>query len=269
MSRVHAFLATTSLAVLPLAQAAEPGAAPRRFAAPDVAAAPAVGSASGIGQVMLALVVVLVLEVLLRWTRWGLHLRASGSNADVAASGGVRVRAAKFFSYVLAAGLVIPAGLIMMAQIGIGDGTPSVAYTLSSVTMVVLAGGSVFGGRGSFLGIIAAGLLAQQVLSAPQFLGLSQAWGYWLPGLVTVLAAVRRRPGPRWWLTTGATVAALLALTIVFDSLMIAADLFRYAEEDLLGVRLLLTPLEDLAWPLAAGLLLPSLWLLLTPQEER
>ncbi|WP_341854477.1 hypothetical protein [Brachybacterium sp. GPGPB12] len=55
----------------------------------------------------------------------------------------------------------------------------------------------------------------------------------------------------------------------MFDSLMIAADLFRYAEEDLLGVRLLLTPLEDLAWPLAAGLLLPSLWLLLTPQEER
>ena len=84
--------------------------------------------------------------------------------------------------------------------------------------------------------------------------------------LVTVLAAVRRRPGPRWWLTTGATVAALLALTIVFDSLMIAADLFRYAEEDLLGVRLLLTPLEDLAWPLAAGLLLPALRVALAPR---
>ena len=87
--------------------------------------------------------------------------------------------------------------------------------------------------------------------------------------LVTVLAAVRRRPGLRWWLTTAVTIAVLLVLTIVFDSLMIAADLFRYAEEDLLGVRILLTPLEDLAWPLAAGLLLPSLWLLLTPEEER
>jgi lycopene cyclase domain-containing protein len=86
---------------------------------------------------------------------------------------------------------------------------------------------------------------------------------------VTALAAVRRRPGPRWWLITAATIAVLLVLTIIFDSLMIAADLFRYAEDDLLGVRFLLTPLEDLAWPLAAGLLLPSLWLLLTPQEER
>ena len=65
------------------------------------------------------------------------------------------------------------------------------------------------------------------------------------------------------------TITVLLVLTVVFDSLMIAADLFRYAEEDLLGVRILLTPLEDLAWPLAAGLLLPSLWLMLTPEEER
>lgn len=138
---------------------------------------------------VVAVVVVLVLEVLLRRSGWGLHLRAAGSNADVAASLGVRVRTSKFLSYFIGSALVIPAGLIMMAQIGIGDGTPSVAYTLSSVTLVVLAGGSVFGGRGSFLGIIAAGLLAQQVLSAPQFLGLSQAWGYWLPGLVTVLAA--------------------------------------------------------------------------------
>ena len=40
--------------------------------------------------------------------------------------------------------------------------------------------------------------------------------------LVTVLAVVRRRPGPRWWLTTAVTIAVLLVLTIVFDSLMIA-----------------------------------------------
>ncbi len=139
--------------------------------------------------VVIAVVVLLALELLMRRSRWGLHLRAAGSNADVAGSVGVRVRTSKFLSYIICSALVIPAGLIMMAQIGVGDGTPSVAYTLSSVTLVVLAGGSVFGGRGSFLGVIAAALLAQQVLSAPQFLGLSQAWGYWLPGLVTVLAA--------------------------------------------------------------------------------
>ena len=90
-----------------------------------------------------------------------------------------------------------------------------------------------------------------------------------MPAAVFVLAVLRRRPGRRWWLTTAVTIVVLLVLTAVFDTLMIAADLFRFADDDLLGIRVGLAPLEDLAWPLAAGLLLPALWLLLSPQEER
>lgn len=88
------------------------------------------------------------------------------------------------------------------------------------------------------------------------------------PLLVLVLAAMLRRPDRRWWTSTAVTVLALIALTIGVDSLMIAVDLFRFAEEDLLGIRIGLAPVEDLAWPVAAGVLLPSLWLLLTPKEE-
>lgn len=80
---------------------------------------------------------------------------------------------------------------------------------------------------------------------------------------VTTLTALRRSPGARWWLTTGLTVVALLVLTVVFDSLMIMADLFRFDEGSLLGIYLWHAPIEDLAWPLVAGLLLPSLHVLL------
>lgn len=89
------------------------------------------------------------------------------------------------------------------------------------------------------------------------------------PVLVTVLAVVVRRPGPRWWAITGATITGLLLLTIVFDTAMIAADLFRYDEDQLSGVLIGIAPLEDLAWPVAAGLLLPSLALLLDSPEDR
>ena len=47
---------------------------------------------------------------------------------------------------------------------------------------------------------------------------------------------------------------------------MIAADLFRFDASQLLGVRVGLAPLEDLAWPLAAGLLLPALRVALAPR---
>lgn len=78
--------------------------------------------------------------------------------------------------------------------------------------------------------------------------------------LVAVVATVRRGLTARWWAVTGLTVAALVVLTVVFDSLMIAADLFRFDEASLVGVRLWNAPVEDLAWAVAAGLLLPSLW---------
>jgi lycopene cyclase domain-containing protein len=61
----------------------------------------------------------------------------------------------------------------------------------------------------------------------------------------------------------------LLVLTAVFDSLMIAADLFRFDESRLLGWHVGLAPVEDLAWPLAAALALPALWELLGPRPAR
>lgn len=91
------------------------------------------------------------------------------------------------------------------------------------------------------------------------FVGLSAA-------VAVAVAVVRRLPG-RWWVTTAVTVAALLVLTVVFDSLMIISDLFRFDESSLLGVHLWRAPVEDLAWPLAAGLLLPALRELLDPRE--
>jgi ribose transport system ATP-binding protein len=139
---------------------------------------------------ILAAVIVLLLEWALRRSRWGVELRAVGSRKDAAESLGINSRRTHLLSYVLTSLLVMPAAVIMMAQIGIGDGRPSLSFTLSSVTVVVLAGASIFGGRGSFIGILAAALLVAQVLGIPAFLGLSGAWGYWLPGLITIGAAV-------------------------------------------------------------------------------
>ncbi len=84
---------------------------------------------------------------------------------------------------------------------------------------------------------------------------------------VAVAASVVRRLTAGWWATTGITIGVLILLTVVFDSLMITADLFRFDEASLLGPRLWRAPVEDLAWPLAAGLLLPALRELLTDRE--
>jgi ribose transport system ATP-binding protein len=139
---------------------------------------------------VVAVAMAVVLEVALRRTRWGMEIRAVGSARENAEKLGIAAVRRQVSAYVLCAFLAFLASLIVMAQIGIGDGRPSVSYTLSSITVVVLAGASVFGGRGSYLGVVFAGLLVQQLLNASPFLGLSQAWNYWLPGLIVLAAAV-------------------------------------------------------------------------------
>jgi small toxic polypeptide LdrA/B/C/D len=80
-------------------------------------------------------------------------------------------------------------------------------------------------------------------------------------GLVLAVLATQRMPhARRWWAATLLVGAVLVVLTGVFDSLMVAADLFRYHDAALLGPRVLLTPVEDFAWPVFAVLAVPALW---------
>jgi len=61
----------------------------------------------------------------------------------------------------------------------------------------------------------------------------------------------------------GGAAAVVLVLTAIFDNLMIAAGLFTYAPDMISGALVGLAPLEDFAYPVAAVLLLPALWILL------
>ena len=59
------------------------------------------------------------------------------------------------------------------------------------------------------------------------------------------------------------TMAVLLAMTAVFDNIMIGVGLVGYAESRISGVFVGIAPVEDFAYAVAAVLLLPALWVLL------
>ncbi|QJW37870.1 lycopene cyclase domain-containing protein [Cellulosimicrobium protaetiae] len=59
------------------------------------------------------------------------------------------------------------------------------------------------------------------------------------------------------------TTVVLCVLTLVFDTLMIAADLYVYDPDKILGVYLWGAPLEDFAYAIAAALGMPVLWTVL------
>jgi lycopene cyclase domain-containing protein len=84
---------------------------------------------------------------------------------------------------------------------------------------------------------------------------------------VLVLAAVlavswRVLRGMRLGPVAGAALV-LCVLTMVFDTLMIAADLYVFDSEKILGVYLWGAPLEDFFYAVVAALAMPVLWTVL------
>ena len=132
--------------------------------------------------------VAVALEWALRRARWGRSLRAIGSDPDAAFRLGVRPGVTVIGAYVASALFACVGGVLLMAQIGVGDPTQGVNYTLASVTAVVLGGTSIFGGRGSFIGALFGAILVEQLLNVTTFLQLSQAWQYWFQGVLVMVA---------------------------------------------------------------------------------
>jgi ribose transport system ATP-binding protein len=135
---------------------------------------------------IVAIVLGIVLELGLRYSRWGMSLRAIGSNEQSAARIGVPTNRTALGAFIACCLLTVLGGVMVMAQLGIGDPNQGTGYTLTSIAAVVLGGTSLFGGRGAFIGVLFGALLIQEINSATTFLGLSGAWQYWFIGGITL-----------------------------------------------------------------------------------
>lgn len=77
------------------------------------------------------------------------------------------------------------------------------------------------------------------------------------------LVSARRPRFARRMAASGIAAAVLVALTAVFDNLMIAAGLFTYPEQHLSGLRVGLAPIEDFSYAVCAAFLVPAVFALL------
>ena len=87
--------------------------------------------------------------------------------------------------------------------------------------------------------------------------------------LVVTLSTLRRPAFARRMAASGIAAAVLVALTAVFDNLMIAAGLVVYPSQHLSGMRIGVAPLEDFSYPVCAAFLVPAVFTLLTRPSQR
>ncbi len=101
---------------------------------------------------IIAVILVICVELLLRKTSYGKSLYLTGTNRRAAQLAGIKVNATVFTTYFVAGIGGALAGLFLLASIGSSQMQMGNDYTLLSVAAVVIGGTALSGGKGTFLG---------------------------------------------------------------------------------------------------------------------
>jgi len=138
--------------------------------------------------VWLTLILALLTAGMLRYTRFGRHIYAIGSNEMTARLCGVRVERTKVMIYALGAAFAGVAGVLQFSYLTLGDPTTAIGMELDVIAAVVIGGGSLAGGEGSVPGSIIGALIMTVVANGCTKLGLDNWVQEIVTGLIIVLA---------------------------------------------------------------------------------
>lgn len=145
---------------------------------------------SGMTPVYIFLFVAILFYLALKFTVYGNHTYAIGSNAEAARISGIKVERHLMLVYSIAGTLAGLAGVVLSARGQSAQASMGVMYELKAITMAVIGGVSLSGGRGSILGMFFGMLILGVITSGFTFLRLDAYYQDMMMGMIIVGAVV-------------------------------------------------------------------------------
>lgn len=138
--------------------------------------------------VIWSVVIAIVGHVVLKYTRFGREVLATGGNRLAAEYSGVKIRRVKFAVFLISGAAAALAGLLysgMMqtARFNFGEGAE-----LMAIAAVILGGTSLYGGRGTIIGTFAGSLLIGTINNGLIIMGLDVSEQMMVAGAIIILA---------------------------------------------------------------------------------
>lgn len=149
-----------------------------------------------------ALGVAVLVSLLANQTLLGRYIYALANSEQALVISGVNVTRVKVVTYTLCSLLAAAGGLLMTARLGVATPTAATGYELDIIVAAVIGGASLFGGKGSILGVLLGAAFIQVLRNGLVLLGFPTYWQETAMGVMVLLAISldywRREKTPIW-----------------------------------------------------------------------
>jgi D-xylose transport system permease protein len=133
--------------------------------------------------------IVLFFDYLTQRTAWGRHVYAVGGNAEAARRAGIRVPAIRTVVFMLCTMLAAAGGIVFAARLfAVNQSTGGSDTLLLAIAGPVIAGTSLFGGRGRVWSALTGALVIGSISNGMDLLGLESSVKYMVTGAVLAAA---------------------------------------------------------------------------------
>jgi ribose transport system permease protein len=143
--------------------------------------------------VWLMILFAVVMAVVLRYTVFGRHVFALGSNEATARLCGIRTSGTKIVIYSLSGLFCGLSGVMQFSRLTVGDPTVAVGLELDIIAAVVIGGGSLAGGEGTIAGAMVGALTMAFLRNGTQQMGWPNYIQEIIIGVIIVLAVAADR----------------------------------------------------------------------------
>lgn len=150
-------------------------------------------------QITIPMIVVagvgIAVATLLRWTAFGRHVYAVGSNRDAARLSGVRVDRMRIAVYVLSGFLAAIAGILLAGRLTTVQPDMASGYELNAIAAAVMGGAALSGGRGRVFGACVGALTLTVIQNIINISNVAPIWEPIVVGTILLLAVLADRGG--------------------------------------------------------------------------
>ncbi|RKM62093.1 sugar ABC transporter permease YjfF [Butyrivibrio sp. CB08] len=148
--------------------------------------------------VIVALIIMVVLFIVLRWTKLGRSFYAVGGNKQSALMMGINVKRTKFLSHLICSTLAGIGGYVYFLHVGSGSASHAMGMEMNAIASSIIGGTMLTGGVGNIIGTLFGVLSLSTIQNIVASAGLDEAW----------------------W--TGITIAAMLCIFLLIQSVVMA-----------------------------------------------